>query len=181
MSRLWYLVLLCIALAGLVVADNWDLKGKYLGASVTPAISPAPKQAAAPALEAEPRQVAELAAGVNPLAHIERGQLHDMESRPLFVPSRKQYKPPVRKPRPVIARPPPKKQKPTMPYTLRGVMIGGGTRFALLEKRGAPLLTAKQGDRLGPWHVKSVHGDSVTLSAGEETVDLKVFPKRKSR
>ena len=191
-SRLPFLLLILVGLGMMVLAENvsWTsekppLPTEVVGSAERIAKSPVPEANEQPmqpdaaeakvATPSDDRRSAIIA--LNPLAALQRQQLDDTVERPLFIASRRAYKPPPpAPPRPVAARPPPSITKPT--YLLVGVMVGRKSRMALLRPRdGNSDIQVKPGDMLGQWQVKSVEKDSITLAQGESAFTLEVFPK----
>ena len=201
-SRAPLLLLVLAGLGALVLIDNapWETDGGSTSNVVMPAADiarappstpPASAGPGGPGLGSQPAATLPQPAtaalsdddrlameALNPLAALERDKLTETVTRPLFTASRRAYKRPATPPpRPVAVRKPtPRATKPT--YDLLGVIIGRNSRIAVLRSRGGTAdITAKPGDKLGKWQVKSVARDSVTLAQGDNSYTLQVFPE----
>ncbi len=109
-----------------------------------------------------------------PLDHYQK-----IEERPLFVEGRRPIEEEQQEAPPPPPPPPPKPKTPAPAIDLRGIMIIGNERIALLgravEKDGPTRL--RKGDQIRDWTVSEITDEKIVLSNGAEhtSVELRKF------
>lgn len=98
---------------------------------------------------------------------------HESETRPLFVENR----------RAVLQKPTPSSDtdQSTDPYAIKmEAVIGGpdGLSAGLRVSSQASLTWVREGQRIQKWKVAAIREDAVRLQHGDETVELRLYPKR---
>jgi hypothetical protein len=176
------LAMLLIAALGLAGYSLWSGDGalmSFMNPAQAPANAPsAPKASTAEATQ--PIAVAEL----NPLSGMTAEQFEEILKRPLFNPSRAPAPPPPEpqpEPEQVVTEEPPPQEAPPNPedFTLLGIAAKDEAWTAVLRWNPTnEVFRLQTGGEMQGWTVAAIAPQGVTVTKGEQSLDIKMFLQR---
>ncbi len=173
--------LLMAALGAAAVASSvWIAPPEFLAGYFTEAdATPRPPAAKTPETVTE-AVAGEEFAPVNPLHAITVEQMNAMVERPLFNQTRAPPPPPVEEapPEAVAESEPQVVEDTTGPqdFTLLGVSINGGERFALVRyNKTNEVFRLKSGQYLSDWELRSVESKEIVIARADSELTIRLF------
>jgi hypothetical protein len=179
--RLALLLLAAIGLGGYTVLSGDSALMQRSGASV--GAETELRQTSAPSQDdVKPAK----AVNLNPLAELTLADFAEIAKRPLFNPTRAPAPPPPEpEPEAAVAEPPPTPvEEPTNPddFALLGVASNNGSWTVVMRWNPSnEIHRLKTGGEIQGWSVADVTPQKVTLSRGDQTIDIKMFQNLASR
>lgn len=158
------------------IAPPEFLTGYFAKADATPR----PLKAGVQPIAVEATVVAGDLPPVNPLAAITVESMSAMVERPLFNPTRAPPPPVVEQPppEPVAEVETPVAEDTTGPqdFTLLGVSIKGGERFALVRyNKTNEIFRLKSGQYLSDWELRSVESKEIVIARNDAELTIRLF------
>lgn len=158
------------------IAPPEFLTGYFAKADATPR----PLKARVQPIAVEATVVAGDLPPVNPLAAITVESMSAMVERPLFNPTRAPPPPVVEQPppEPVAEVETPVAEDTTGPqdFTLLGVSIKGGERFALVRyNKTNEIFRLKSGQYLSDWELRSVESKEIVIARNDAELTIRLF------